>query len=384
MDEKLKKQILKKIGRNEKYWCIENILNKNATYNVVIGERSNGKTYGVLEFCLVYYCLTGKKTALVRRYDADFEPKLAFAMWQALVADDKINKYTGGKWQGVEYQKNAWYFAKYEPDKKTGKIKIITAEEPFCLPFSLSQSSRYKSTSYPDIENILFDEFITRSIYMNDEFMLFMDVCSTIIRDRDTVNVFMLGNTVNKFCPYFEEMGLKHIREMQQGTIDVYRYGDTDLTVAVEYCEHIRSKDSDQYFAFDNPRLKMTTHGKWDIGKVYPHCPCKYTPKDVVGIFYIIFYDDTLKAEIVGKDGDYFIFIHRHTGDVPTDRNTLIYSPEFSPKPNYRRRITKPMTTQEAKIYDFFRNEKVFYSSNETGDIVRNYLLFCVKENNLS
>ena len=38
--------------------------------------------------------------------------------------------------------------------------------------------------------------------------LFFMNVLSTIIRDRENIKIFMLGNTVNKYCPYFDEMGL--------------------------------------------------------------------------------------------------------------------------------------------------------------------------------
>ena len=45
---------------------------------------------------------------------------------------------------------------------------------------------------------------------------------------------------------------------------DVYKYGDSGLSVAVEYCESTQKfggKKSDVFFAFDNDRLKMVTTG---------------------------------------------------------------------------------------------------------------------------
>ncbi|MGC5276152.1 hypothetical protein ACPXAM_23725, partial [Escherichia coli] len=88
---------------------------------------------------------------------------------------------------------------------------------------------------------------------------------------------YMLGNTVNKYCPYFAEMGLEHIPKMTQGTIDVYAYGNSDLTVAVEYCKSPDSKvkeASHKYFAFNNPKLEMITGGAWELN-IYPHLPYK-------------------------------------------------------------------------------------------------------------
>ena len=38
-----------------KYYSLKNIQQKDATYNVIFGERSNGKTYAVLKQALENY-----------------------------------------------------------------------------------------------------------------------------------------------------------------------------------------------------------------------------------------------------------------------------------------------------------------------------------------
>ena len=43
------------LKKKPKYYRLKNILSKNATYNVMFGERSNGKTYAVQEYCLKKY-----------------------------------------------------------------------------------------------------------------------------------------------------------------------------------------------------------------------------------------------------------------------------------------------------------------------------------------
>ena len=189
----------------------------------------------------------------------------------------------------------------------------------------------------------------------------------------------MLGNTVNRHCPYFNEMGLRHVKEMKEGDIDIYRYGESDLTVAVEYTPtNKKGKASDFYFAFDNPKLSMITGGKWEID-VYPHCPVKYKPKDILFTYFIEFDGNLLQCEIVQKDDDIFTFIHPKTTELQNPETDLIYSPEFSSRPNWKRKITKPQTEREKKIAYFYINDKVFYSDNETGEIVRNYLIWCGK-----
>ena len=214
-------------------------------------------------------------------------------------------------------------------------------------------------------------------MYLPDEFVLFMNVISTIVRYRTDVKIFMLGNTVNKYCPYFNEMGLTHIKEMNAGDIDLYRYGDSELTVAVEYClPNKKGKKSDLYFAFDNPKLSMITGGAWEM-EIYPHLPYKYKPKDVLFIYFIKFDDELLQCEIVNTENSVFTYIHRKTTELKDTDNDLIYSVDYDARPNWKRKLTKPTTDIEKKIAIFYTREKVYYQDNEVGEIVRNYLQWC-------
>ena len=359
--------------KNKKYYSLENILSKNAQYNIIFGERSNGKTYSVYKYAIEQYAKNRSQLAIIRRFDEDFRGKRGAVMFDAINTNGEVKKATNGEWTHIYYYASRWYFCRYEDGKR------ISDEKPFAFGFSLSAMEHDKSTSYPEITTILFDEFLTRTIYLPDEFVLFMNVLSTIIRDRKNVKIFMLGNTVNKHCPYFGEMGLKHIKDMNIGDIDVYRYGESDLTVAVEYTPATKKgKDSDLYFAFDNPKLSMITGGSWEID-VYPHCPVKFAPNEILFTYFIIFDESILQCEIVQHDDLTFTFIHPKTGDIKNPESDLVYTPDFSPRPNYKRKITRPITNLEKKIASFYAKDKIFYANNDTGEIVRNYLLWCGK-----
>lgn len=355
-----------------KFYDLKSILSKNAQYNMIFGERSNGKTYAVLKYALEQRQKDGSQLAIVRRYQDDFTGKRGASMFNAVVSNGEVSKITGGEWTDIYYYGGRWFLAKYEDNHR------IIDDTPFAYGFAISSMEHDKSTSYPDIKVILFDEFISRSAYLTDEFVLFMNVVSTIVRQRTNVKIFMLGNTVNKYCPYFDEMGIKHVRKMQPGAIDVYRYGDSDLTVAVEYVRpNKRGKSSDLYFAFDNPKLSMITGGAWEID-IYPHCPVKYKPNEILFNYFIVFAGDVLHCEIIGHDDLLFTFIHRKTTPLNYDED-FIYTTEYSPRPNIHRNITKPRTEIERRICEFYLRDKVFYASNEVGEIVRNYLLWCGK-----
>lgn len=360
-----------------KYYSLDKIKSKNATYNMIFGLRSNGKTYAVLMEGLKNYVATGKQLAIVRRWREDFVGKRGQAMFDALISNDEIRKATKGQYNTVVYYASKWYLANTDEDGNT-----IKCDRPMAYGFSLSDFEHDKSTSYPDITTIMFDEFISRQRNLPDEFVLFMNVVSTIIRGRRDVKIYMLGNTVNKYCPYFAEMGITHVKQMQPGDIDVYTYGDSELRVAVEYAEPLKKskqEDNAYYFAFDNPKLKMITGGAWEID-IYPHLPIKYKPKNVLFNYFIIFDGSVLHCEIVYVDKTVFTYIHSKTTPIKDEEKDIIYTTEAAPGWNFRRNILKPVDDLDKKLLKFFKDHKVFYQSNEVGEVVRNYLMWCGKK----
>lgn len=360
-------------AEGSKFYSLTAIEKCQAIYNVIIGKRSNGKTYACLEKIIREFISTGKQGAYLRRYREDFRGKRGDQLFAAHVANGVISSLTNGEWTSVKYYAGRWYFSKFDPLLN----KEVRDSDPFCFGFSLSEMEHDKSTSYPDITTIVYDEFITRSYYLPDEFVLFMNVLSTIIRGRYDVTIYMLGNTVNKFCPYFKEMGLGHIDEMALGTIDLYRYGDSGLTVAVERCDDPESsKASNKYFTFDNPSLQMITGGAWEID-IYPHLPLRYQKKDIQLIYFIVFNDYILQCEIVVKEGCIFTYIHRKTTEIQSWEKDIVFTTDYSPLPNVSRNLLRPAYEVQRKISNFFKAEKVFYQDNEVGELVRNYIMWC-------
>ena len=358
-----------------KFYSLKNILKKKAQYNMIIGERSNGKTYGCLKYALERYFKYGDEIGYIRRWKEDVRGKRATQLFAALVADGVVSKLTNGEYSSVDSYAGKFYLCNYDENLK----KTIRAPQPFCYGFALTDMEHDKSISFPNIRTIIFDEFLTRKMYLPDEFVTFMNTLSTIIRHRDDVTIFMLGNTVNKYCPYFKEMGLDKIENMEQGRIDVYKYGQTDLKVAVEYCDNAQrqSKASDVYFAFNNPKLQMITGGKWEID-LYPHLPTKYRPSEVVFTYFIDFDDNLLQCEVVDNGKDIFTFIHRKTTEIKNE-DDLVYRLVQSSRPNILMNICKPFNKVTQMVWKMFQMDKVFYQDNEVGEIVRNYLGQCGK-----
>lgn len=374
---------MKLTNKTPKFYDLSDILKIDAQYNVIFGQRSNGKTYAVLKYILKQYHDHGKQGALCRRYLEDIRKNKLETIFSAIVKNHEITRMfkDKGGWTGIKYTNRKFYLMKSEKSKEDDKEVID--QNPFMYVFAVSMEENYKENSYPDITTIFFDEFLSRTGYLNDEFVLFMNLVSTIKRLRTDVKIFLVGNTINPYCPYFAEMGLKHAYKIPIGKIEVYTYGESSLKVAVQRAENVvkidSKKDIDPYFAFDNPSLKMVTHGDWELS-LYPHCPFKYLPKEIIFTYFIIFDDFIYQCEVIHHGNNWITFIHRKTSPIKNDDKDLVFQKEVSYRNNYRTRLTRPVDMLGKNILSFFRNEKVFYQDNEVGEAIRNYLMWCNQE----
>lgn len=361
----------------ESFYRLDSILSHNADYNMIYGERSNGKTTAVLEYGLDDHIHSGYKNqmAIIRRWEEDFKGKNGQQMFENVVHLGWVEEKTKGTFNSIYYYSQRWYLCSYD---EFGN-KTAQAEEPFALGFSISSEEHYKSTSYPQVKTILFDEFITRQYYLPEEFVKFQNLLSTIIRLRTDVKIFMCGNTINKFCPYFAEMGLSGIKKQEKGSIDIYTYGDSDLKVAVEYSDFpSKKKASNKYFAFNNPKLEMIIHGGWEID-IYPHLPQKYKPQDIIYQFFIVFDEELLHGNIISVDDVTFLYIHRKTTPVHPDTEWIVYQQQPDFRRNYRTNILKPYGKADIYIKSLIDRKKIFYQDNEVGEIMNNYLKWCTQ-----
>lgn len=356
-----------------KYYSLNKINKKNATYNVIFGERSNGKTYATLKQVLENYFSDGSQFAYIRRWSVDVQPKRMNNLFNAIIEDGYLEKLSGGKFTAIFYRTGRFYLCTYNDKGKP----IYNEEDIIGYAFSLSENEHNKANSYPRVTNIIFDEFLTNKIYLPDEFILFMNTVSTIVRQRTNVKIYMLGNTVNKFCPYFKEMGLTNILSMKQGSIDLYTYGESKLKVAVEYADSKKKfKKNNFYFAFNNPKLKMITGGAWELN-IYPHAPVKWLPKNIIFTYFIDFNDNIYQCEIINKDTNVFTYIHEKTTPIKNPDKDIIYTLDYNPKINYNVNILKPLTDYQNKIAWFYTHDRVYYQDNNVGDAINNYLKIC-------
>lgn len=349
-----------------KYYSLKNIDKKQAEYNVIVGKRSNGKTYAVCAKSLREHYKSGKRLAYIRRYAEDITPKFI----KNLFAQHDIESITAGQWNYIRYYNRGFYFAKIE-DKKIVDCEV----EPFCQTFALNVWESAKGADNGYFDYILFDEFITRGHYLADEFIIFCNVLSSLLRDRDGTKIYMLANTVNKYCIYFSEMGISDIENMQQGEIKVYPfgYGNEKLQIAVEYCSDTENtKKVSKYFAFTNPRTKMITEGKWEI-KNYPHIPKNITSDNIIYKAFVFFNHKFMCVNICEKNSEVFLTVHMQTKEFNTDNIIFDFTPNT--KTNYFINLNSCDNKIGLLLRTLINKQKIFYSNNEVGELFRNWIL---------
>ena len=105
---------------NSDFYSLNPILEKGAQYNLIIGERSNGKTYASLKYGLEKFVETGQQMAYLRRWKEDYRGKRGETLFASLVANDEVSQLTDGKFTRISYYSGKWYLANY--DEKLDKI----------------------------------------------------------------------------------------------------------------------------------------------------------------------------------------------------------------------------------------------------------------------
>lgn len=380
---KHKDEIMKLVGKyfkSKKYFNPFDLMQYDCQYLMAYGEKSNGKTTGWQIIMCAIYVLFGARSYYLRFYEHDFAQNNAKAIFGGLPVD-LISDITNKKYDCVVEFQHAFYFAKY--DAKTGKY--IKDKTPFCYRRSIyTMGSSFKN---PDVKLIMYDEFIrSDGIQITSEVLKVMTAFSTLKRESIEIQIVMCANTWDRNSKYFKEMGLKHVRFQEQGTIDVYNLAkiqDAMLKIACYYCDSPANKDkkSDIYFAFNNPKLRTITSGDW-CSDYYPKYTRFIKPKDVELKYFILNDDLLFTCKVVLNDlGETFTYISLYNEKVEEPLNPeedIVYSfDKDNALPNWFKNVLLIVYPFQKTIVSYYRENKIFYESNVVGDCIKEYLSRC-------
>jgi hypothetical protein len=343
----------------QKYYRLDRIIKENAKYLFLLGERSNGKSYAVKEYILKKAfdkkdCTFG----LIWRYEKDIKEGYITDYF----ADMPINEITRGAYDHVIAYHGSIYFAK--EDVETGKLeKGLMCGKYFALNISV----RYKSKSFPMIEDLVFEEIMvdSNSSYLQNEVSLFMQLLSTVFRRRENSRVFMIGNTLSRVCPYVTEFGLKNILKMIPGDMDVYEFKTLDdqiTKIAVEYCEN--STGGGRTGLFFGKFAKNIECGLWQCSE-HPKLSLPYEECDIVYKLTLKNGDFAFNVDLLFQYDDPYVFVYPSKEGRYRDR---IITDEFADNSQIDNQLHIQTNKAESLIHRCYLLNKFVYSDNLTGE----------------
>lgn len=334
------------------YYDITNLLNTDAQWLMLLGQRANGKSYQVKKTVLEEAYKTDNKFVYLRRYKADL--KQAFV--SAYFDDMPISKITNGEYDTVRAINGSIYFVDMAETGEIEKRKLIGR---YC---ALNESVRFKSQVFKDYTSIIYEEFITDEFYLLDEPRLLQQFVSTVAR-LDKVRVFLVGNTLSRVCPYFKEWCLEGVLRQKQGTIELYHYhteNSETVTIAVEYCSNTNNENK----MFFGQSAKQIITGEWDVKELpkLPRLQYEYEKLYEIEIEYQTF-RFCLELLFEPKNGGKICFVYPLTKDRKIYRKL---TDEFSDLPNVSSKLDKTRKAEE-HIIKCLQMDKICFSDNLTG-----------------
>lgn len=217
-----------------KYYDLKPLLEADCDYNFIISGRGPGKSTAVVNHLIDLYVDHRAQFVRVARYDWETNRRLMDAWFNEVNrerCETKLNavpKFTGLSWNLV--------------DKDDTDVSW-----PFGHLVTLNNQDTFKSASYDAVETIVYEEFalLRERDYMQGEVDAFLSAVSTIVRRRQNVKVFFIGNTLSKHNPYFEYFGIDIDRMgIKPGDIRRFRcagFNGHGATVAVQFAEMAES-----------------------------------------------------------------------------------------------------------------------------------------------
>lgn len=291
--------------------------------------------------------------------------------------DVDVAKLTKGKYNYITLYRKTLYFSIY--DNESGKTKRY---EKIGYVVALSTEQNYAGASYLDVEDIIFEEFMSRSTYLPNESNKLMNFYATVDRKRLTVRLWLVGNTISRVCPYINDWGLHQIISSQkQGTIEVKEIedvveGNPPIKIALEYC-----LSTGKTSGTIGTNAKMINTGAWETHP-QPHLPKSYNSYKVLFRF--------------GFQYQSFKFLCEYLQDKETKKDAIWfirpYYKEFSEKIIVFSDIIKVSKFWQRDIYNIsikndrlrnlfmtFKENKIFYANDMVGTDFKQVIDFQIR-----
>ena len=351
----MQKQIIGKNG----YIDFSAVWEPGVNIYFLLGQRADGKTYGVLHDCIEHYAKTGQPSAYIRRFDESIKKHMILDLCRP--HESFIKKQTGDAYNAVTMRSKRFYFASNDGDKQTAAV------DPFLYCYALNTWENSKGPDSGSFYTVVFDEAVSASKYLPNEYSAFENMLSTILRTRKNTRIVILGNPINQICPYFDEYNID-VHKLKPGDI-VYRINSDGDKLKFIYVPAVSGRKISSIFKFRENSSIST--GYWDFG-VFPHVPGGLIKQAAFcGAFHVIFRKQFAVCELYVINGVLFAFWRPGNGDkIIEDKNT----PTFSDVHIFQNNIFTAwdISNEICRIYqDIVHANRQYFADNRTGNLVK-------------
>lgn len=352
------------------HYNIDNITKENANYNLIYGEKSNGKSYQVKHKKAILPYIENKRRFILQRR---FKEDLTKTWISQYFADCDIHSLTNGQYNSVTKYASEIFFSNINEDFKEKRGEKIG----YAIPLSLEQ--RFSSASFLDVDNIIYEEFMSRGLYIANEPNKLMTFYSTVDRKQGRVKLWLVGNTVSKICPYLADWGLMSIMKTQkQGEIKtkVIENEENSVKIAIEFCKSSGGKT----MAIGSAK-NMIDKGEWQSDKqpILPNSYNDYKMHFRIGFLYKGFkFIGELLENKQNKEIAWFVYPYYKE----FSQNMLVFSDVVCLNRLWQKDIYN-ITLNNSKIQDIlntFREVNIFYASDMCGTDFKQAIDFTIKK----
>lgn len=333
---------------NGMWWDISRPLSYNCLFNMICGPRGCGKTFGAKKFVTKDNIRTDGENEFIymRRYKEELSDIDTF--FDDLIAE---NAFPG---HDLEVRKHKYF---YIDGKLAGRV------------MTLSQAVIKKSTPFPKVKTIIFDEFIIDTEgsvyhYLRDEVTAFLEAYESIARLRD-VRVLFLSNAITVVNPYYLFFEL----EFPKNGKDITTKND----VLLQYYDNNVYKEAKNATRFGK-MIAGTDYGKYAIDNVALRDDesfiRKRTPK-CTNMFNVSYGGQTLG---VWRDTETWDFYVSEKFD-PGLPNFIFTLADMRPNTTLLKGRKIPAITA---FVEATKNGQLYYESNKIAGICKKILKMCV------
>lgn len=316
---------------------------------LLVGVRSGGKSFAVRRLVIEDAYKGAGKFAYLRRYDIDAKDSNA---GQYFTDCPYISTLTEDKMQSVNVYHHNIYLAHFDDDKLKTKNDILIGRS-----FALSTAEHYKSQSFPDYNNIIYEEFITDNAYLPDECTKLQNFMSTIFRDRPNCKTWLIGNKLSRMCPYFREWGLTKTVKQENGTVEYYTM-DSGTRIAVYMTD--TTKHANKLF-FGNAS-KQITKGEWET-KEFPHLE-NFADFKPIYTCVLLYQGNKFLMQFGNYKKGFVWYVQPKNTEVQPHTRTINPIPNADPLSTT---TFRGLTEQEQYIFSLLKANEIVFSDNLTG-----------------